>query len=93
MKAIYSWRGAIPENIYTLIRDYPAISKHYLTVNYRGSPAICTVANSVIKINNATLSHKMAKVKVIGELEVPQPGHILASALKMLEFDDVSAQP
>lgn len=52
-QAIYSWRGAVPENMATLLVDYPESSIYPLRENYRSSPQIVAVANAILNINDS----------------------------------------
>ncbi len=50
-QSIYGWRGAQPENISLLKRDYPALKVVKLEQNYRSSRKILRAANTVIANN------------------------------------------
>ncbi len=50
-QSIYSWRGARPENINELSKDYPDLHIIKLEDNYRSSVEILSCANEVIKNN------------------------------------------
>ncbi len=50
-QSIYAWRGANPENIDELARDYPALKVIKLEQNYRCSARILRAANAVIRHN------------------------------------------
>jgi DNA helicase II / ATP-dependent DNA helicase PcrA len=47
-QSIYSWRGALPENLNRLTKDFPNCFQYNLKVNYRSSPNILTAANAVL---------------------------------------------
>ena len=48
-QAIYSWRGALPENMNRIRSDYPTLASLYgLKENYRCSPSIAAVANALL---------------------------------------------
>jgi DNA helicase II / ATP-dependent DNA helicase PcrA len=47
-QSIYSWRGALPENLNRLSNDFPNCLRYDLKVNYRSSPNILAVANAVL---------------------------------------------
>ena len=50
-QSIYAWRGADPENLARLARDYPALRIVKLEQNYRCSARILRAANAVIGHN------------------------------------------
>ncbi len=50
-QSIYSWRGANPENLAELGRDYPALKIVKMEQNYRCAQRILRAANAVIGIN------------------------------------------
>ncbi|MGA9334944.1 MAG: UvrD-helicase domain-containing protein [Rudaea sp.] len=50
-QSIYAWRGANPENIDELARDYPALKVIKLEQNYRCSARILRAANALIRHN------------------------------------------
>ncbi|MBI2399319.1 MAG: UvrD-helicase domain-containing protein [Xanthomonadales bacterium] len=56
-QSIYAWRGANPENLNELARDYPQLKLVKLEQNYRCSGRILRAANAVIA-NNAHLFEK-----------------------------------
>ena len=56
-QSIYAWRGAEPENLQELARDYPSLKVVKLEQNYRCSARILRCANAVIA-NNAHLFEK-----------------------------------
>ena len=56
-QSIYAWRGANPENLNELSRDYPALKVIKLEQNYRCGKRILRAANSLIA-NNAHLFEK-----------------------------------
>ena len=47
-QSIYSWRGALPENLNRLSNDFPNCLQYDLKVNYRSSPNILTAANAIL---------------------------------------------
>eukprot|EP01041_Mallomonas_annulata_P005275 gene5275-10555_t len=47
-QSIYSWRGAVPENMALLHGTFPSIVTYELKENYRSTVAICDVANAII---------------------------------------------
>lgn len=50
-QSIYSWRGARPENIEGLGKDFPKLKVVKLEQNYRSTGRILKVANQLIRIN------------------------------------------
>lgn len=50
-QSIYAWRGANPENLAALTRDYPALKVVKLEQNYRCGARILRAANSLIRHN------------------------------------------
>jgi ATP-dependent DNA helicase Rep len=50
-QSIYSWRGAQPENLAQLQRDYPRLEVIKLEQNYRSTRRILTAANTLIANN------------------------------------------
>jgi ATP-dependent DNA helicase Rep len=50
-QSIYAWRGANPENLAILQKDYPALEVIKLEQNYRSSGRILKAANSLIDNN------------------------------------------
>lgn len=50
-QAIYAWRGARPENLAQLQRDYPRLKVIVLEQNYRSSARILQLANGLIQHN------------------------------------------
>ena len=56
-QSIYAWRGANPENLNELARDYPALRVIKLEQNYRCARRILRVANALIA-NNPHLFEK-----------------------------------
>ncbi|MEO8461192.1 MAG: UvrD-helicase domain-containing protein, partial [Dokdonella sp.] len=56
-QSIYAWRGANPENLGELSRDYPQLKVIKLEQNYRCARRILRVANALIA-NNAHLFEK-----------------------------------
>ncbi len=50
-QSIYAWRGANPENIYTLQQDYPNLKVIKLEQNYRSTRLILRAANHLINHN------------------------------------------
>ncbi|ALP54277.1 ATP-dependent DNA helicase Rep [Candidatus Tenderia electrophaga] len=57
-QSIYAWRGAEPENMLLLQRDYPTLSVIKLEQNYRSSGRILKAANALIKNNSHVFEDK-----------------------------------
>jgi DNA helicase-2/ATP-dependent DNA helicase PcrA len=51
-QSIYSWRGAIPENINNFLESFEDVRLIKIEQNYRSAEQILTAANHVIKNNN-----------------------------------------
>ncbi|NNM14686.1 MAG: UvrD-helicase domain-containing protein, partial [Gammaproteobacteria bacterium] len=51
-QSIYAWRGAQPENLLQMQRDYPDLQVIKLEQNYRSSNRILKTANGLIKNNS-----------------------------------------
>ena len=58
-QSIYSWRGARPENLMALNKDYPNLRVIKLEQNYRSSQRILRSANAVISHNPHTFEKKL----------------------------------
>lgn len=58
-QAIYSWRGATPDNLQHFIADYEDTEVVRLEQNYRSTPAILEAANSLIQKNTKRLGKKL----------------------------------
>ncbi len=56
-QSIYAWRGARPDNLQSLARDYPDLKVITLEQNYRSSRRILAAANALIA-NNSHLFEK-----------------------------------
>ncbi len=66
-QSIYSWRGARPENLYTLKDDYPNLRVIKLEQNYRSSQRILRCANQVISHNPHVYDKKLWSDLGIGD--------------------------
>lgn len=66
-QSIYSWRGANPENMGLLSRDYPTLEVVKLEQNYRSSQRILRSANKVIAQNPHLHPKKLWSDLAIGE--------------------------
>jgi len=58
-QSVYAWRGARPENLRELERDYPALTVIKLEQNYRCSNRILRVANGLIGHNPHLFEKKL----------------------------------
>ncbi|ASK78087.1 ATP-dependent DNA helicase Rep [Paraphotobacterium marinum] len=58
-QSIYSWRGAQPENLVLLTKDFPELEVIKLEKNYRSTNKILTVANSLIANNSHVFEKKL----------------------------------
>ncbi len=58
-QSIYAWRGADPENLRELSRDYPSLRVVKLEQNYRCSARILRAANAVIANNEHLFEKKL----------------------------------
>ncbi|MEO6698689.1 MAG: UvrD-helicase domain-containing protein, partial [Paraperlucidibaca sp.] len=58
-QSIYAWRGARPENLADLAKDYPALKVIMLEQNYRSTSRILKAANAVIANNPHTFEKKL----------------------------------
>ena len=58
-QSIYAWRGANPENLGELSRDYPKLKVIKLEQNYRCGRRILRVANALIANNNHLFEKKL----------------------------------
>jgi ATP-dependent DNA helicase Rep len=50
-QSIYAWRGARPDNLHALARDYPGLEVIKLEQNYRSTGRILAAANALISHN------------------------------------------
>ena len=58
-QSIYAWRGAQPENLQLLTKDFPDLKVVKLEQNYRSSGNILLAANELIANNPHTLEKKL----------------------------------
>jgi ATP-dependent DNA helicase Rep len=58
-QSIYAWRGAQPENLNQLARDFPALEVIKLEQNYRSTRRILTAANRLIRNNPHVYEKKL----------------------------------
>jgi len=66
-QSIYSWRGANPENLNALTRDFPSLKVVKLEQNYRSSQRILRSANSVIAENPHVFEKRLWSDLGVGE--------------------------
>ncbi len=74
-QSIYSWRGARPDNLGDLKRDFPRLQVVKLQQNYRSTPRILRAANALIANN----PHLFAK-RLWSELDEGAPIRVLDCA-------------
>jgi ATP-dependent DNA helicase Rep len=86
-QSIYAWRGAEPENLRELARDYPALSVIKLEQNYRCSARILRAANAVIAHNPHLFDKRLWSTHAEGE-----PIHVLACKDDQAEAERVAAE-
>ncbi len=84
-QSIYSWRGARPENMQQLQRDYPALNVIKLEQNYRSTNTILTAANALIA-NNAHVFEK----KLWSEYGKGDPIRVLMLANEEAEVERIA---
>ncbi|KAG0945737.1 hypothetical protein G6F31_014411 [Rhizopus arrhizus] len=66
-QSIYAWRGANPENLQQMGRDYPALEIIKLEQNYRSVQRILAAANQVIEKNPKLFEKKLWSALGVGE--------------------------
>ncbi|HET8552900.1 MAG TPA: UvrD-helicase domain-containing protein [Gammaproteobacteria bacterium] len=86
-QSVYSWRGARPDNLAHLQKDFPRLKVVKLEQNYRSAPRILRVANALIA-NNPHLFEK----RLWSELKDSAPITVLACADDRDEAAQVAAQ-
>ena len=67
-QSIYAWRGARPENMLELTKDYPNLKVIKLEQNYRSMARILNAANSVIGNNPHVFEKKLWSQHGLGEM-------------------------
>ncbi len=67
-QSIYAWRGAKPENMALLQRDFPKLTVIKLEQNYRSTNRILGAANAVITNNEHLFEKKLWSQKGHGEM-------------------------
>lgn len=58
-QCIYGWRGSKVEYMVDFDKEYPDVADFYLSENFRSTPEIIAVANSLIRANQHRLVKKM----------------------------------
>lgn len=66
-QSIYSFRGAMIENILNFRKDYPESSLYKLEQNYRSTQTIVDAANSIIERNSDQIKKKIFSENEIGQ--------------------------
>ena len=66
-QSIYAWRGAKPENLVQLSKDFPTLQVIKLEQNYRSSRRILKLANELIKNNPHVYEKKLWSDLGMGE--------------------------
>ncbi len=72
-QAIYGWRGASFENIYTFPERYPECTVFRLETNYRSTPEILLFANESISRNERRLEKTLVPVRPPGKKAAAVP--------------------
>lgn len=85
-QSIYSWRGAQPENLLRLQRDYPRLAVIKLEQNYRSSRTILSAANQLIS-NNRHIFEK----RLWSELGQGEPIRVLQHKDETFEAKQISS--
>ncbi len=67
-QSIYAWRGARPENMIQLTKDYPHLKVIKLEQNYRSMARILNAANAVIANNPHVFEKKLWSQHGLGEM-------------------------
>lgn len=86
-QSIYAWRGAKPENIGLLQKDYPRLQVIKLEQNYRSTGRILKAANQLIAHN----PHEFQK-KLWSELGYGDPIRVISHKDEMAEAQQVVAE-
>ena len=92
-QCIYEWRGAVPDVLAIFSTGYSPCETIILDQNYRSTPNILNVANSVIAYNKNrvakdlfTLKQEMSNITHFhGKLEVEEGGYITQTIIKHIE--------
>ncbi len=67
-QSIYTWRGARPENLHQLKKDFPTLEVVMLEQNYRSSGCILQASNHLISHNNQLYEKKLWSHLGFGDL-------------------------
>ncbi|MDX1491423.1 MAG: DNA helicase Rep [Pseudohongiellaceae bacterium] len=86
-QSIYSWRGARPENMMELEKDYPGLKLIKLEQNYRSNNNILRAANTLIA-NNPHLYEK----KLWSELGLGDPIRVLVTPNQDTEVERIATE-
>lgn len=86
-QSIYSWRGAKPQNLVLLSKDFPALKLIKLEQNYRSAGRILKAANILIE-NNPHVFDK----KLFSELGYGEPIRVIATRDEEHEAERVVAE-
>ena len=86
-QSIYAWRGAQPENLSQLQKDYSRLQVIKLEQNYRSSGRILKVANQLIANNPHTFEKKLWS-----ELGYGDPLRVLSHKSDQIEAKQVAAE-
>lgn len=86
-QSIYAWRGAHPENLSQLQKDYPRLEVIKLEQNYRSAGRILKVANHLIANN----PHAFEK-RLWSELGYGEPLRVLSHKNDMAEAQQIVAE-
>lgn len=86
-QSIYAWRGANPENLFQLKKDFPRLEIIKLEQNYRSNQRILKVANELIK-NNPHLYEK----NLWSNIKDSQPLNVIKCKDEFSEAQQVAAE-
>ena len=91
-QSIYSWRGALVENILKFEKDFPGAKVIRLEQNYRSTPHILAAASGVIANNSGRLGKTLwtekdagEKVKVLGIWDGPEEARRVGEEIEGLQ--------
>jgi ATP-dependent DNA helicase Rep len=96
-QSIYTWRGANPENLFLVQKDFPLLEVFKLEQNYRCNPDILEAANKLIEHNPHLFPKKLwSKTKkepctwLLTATSIEDEAEKIASDLKLRFQDDLS---